>query len=143
MAKIKKLKTLTKEELAKKYPESYLVIDLEDELAHVPRLPSRNLGVNYMLGGGIPYGKLVEVYGYESTGKSLLAYDFGYSAQQLGGVLLIIDAEDAFEINWAKQNNLDPKRTIILPSNSIEIAGDWLRDQIKYWRNILVNNEPI
>lgn len=140
---VKKLKVPSSGDLAKKYADSYTVIEMEDELAKLPKLPCRNLALNYMLGGGIPYGKVIEIFGYESTGKTLMAYDFGYAAQQLGGVLLIIDAENAFEIGWAKKNGLDPARTVILPSNEIEMASDWVRDQTYYWRDKLVNNEPI
>lgn len=48
-------------------------------------LPSRFLALNYQYGGGIPFGKILEVMGQSSSGKSLIAYDFAYCTQQLGG----------------------------------------------------------
>lgn len=139
-----KSRILSKEELDKKYgSDSYIVLDEEENLSQIPRLPCRILALNHMLGGGLPYGKITESFGYESTGKSLLAYDFAYSAQQLGGVALIVDAENAFEIAWARKNGLDPARTVIYSESAVEKVADWARDQILYWRSELTNNEPI
>lgn len=140
--KIKKI--LTEAELKKKYgDDSYMVIDLEDELSKIPRLPCRNLALNHLLGGGIPYGKIMEEFGYESTGKSLMAYDFAKVCQDLGGMVLLVDAENAFELAWARMNDLDPSRLQIYSNSSVDDIGDWTRDQIYYWRSKLTNNEPI
>ena len=54
-------------------------------------LPSTFLALNYTLGGGIPYGKILEIAGEESAGKSLLAYNFAYTCQQLGGQVIWVD----------------------------------------------------
>ena len=59
-------------------------------------LPSRNIYLNYTMGGGIPYGKICEIFGNESSGKSLVAMDFGYAAQYLGGIVLWNDAEQSW-----------------------------------------------
>lgn len=140
--KPKQLKVLSERDLAKKYQDSGTAsVLIPDEKAFW--LPSRNISLNWQLGGGIPYGKILELYGFESTGKSLLAKDFAYTAQQLGGVVLWGDAERSFDPHWAKLNGLDLDRIIILADNSVEVFSDWMRDQILYWRSILTKNEPI
>lgn len=106
-------------------------------------LPSRNIVLNYQLGGGVPYGKIIEEFGYESTGKSLLAMDFGVVTQKLGGVVLWGDIEGSFNIHWAEQNGLDSKKVELFNDNSVEGFSDWSTDMIIYYRNKLTHNEPI
>jgi recombination protein RecA len=102
------------------------------------------LSINYHLGGGIPYGKIIELFGEESTGKTLLAKDFGQVTQSMGGVILWDDAECTFDAAWAVQHGLDLNRIQLLPQeNRIEIISDWLADYIVYWRSKLKKNEPI
>jgi len=135
-------KLLSDSALAKKYKNAARAdILLPDD--STLWLPSRCLALNWQLGGGIPYGKLLEIFGYESTGKSLLAMEFGYAAQQLGGVVLWGDAEGSFTTLWAKKNGLDPKRVFVYDGNDIEGYSDWHRDMIIQQRAILKNNEPI
>ena len=106
-------------------------------------IPSRNIYLNYTMGGGIPYGKICEIFGGESSGKSLVAMDFAYAAQYLGGIVLWNDAEQSFDPNWAMQNGLDLSRIIIYNQTSIEKISDWAADVVTTWRSKLTNNEPI
>lgn len=141
--KTKSRKVLSEKELAKKYRRSGTAEDIVIDTDKMPWLPSRFLALNDMLGGGIPYGKILELFGEESSGKSLLAFDFAYCAQALGGHVLWVDAEFSYTKNWAKQNGLDSKRVTILPDTAIETISDWCIDMGLYWRNKLPNNEPI
>lgn len=106
-------------------------------------LPSRSIYLNYTMGGGIPYGKICEIFGGESSGKSLLAMDFGYAAQYLGGVVLWNDAEQAFDPFWAVQNGLDLDNIYLFNGTSIEQISDWAADMAVTFRSRLTNNEPI
>lgn len=147
MAFAKKKKSNKKKEtsinlLRKKYKSS-----LASEM-YIPSdqglwIPSRCLTLNHFMGGGAPYGKVLEIFGMESSGKSLLALDFGYSAQQLGGVLLLADAEQAYSEDWAVKNGLDPTKIEIIGETSIEKISDWIADMSLYYRSKLTNNEPI
>lgn len=131
-------------DLKKRYPTSGLasVICLPDDKSL--RLPSRVIAVNYFMGGGIPYGKILELFGEESTGKTLLAMDFAYAAQQLGGIVLWADAEATFDGLWAQKNGLDLEKIVLLPEeNEIETISDWQADMIVHYREKLKNNEPI
>jgi recombination protein RecA len=137
------LKIPTANALAKKYPKSGQASDIVVPEAEYLILPSRFLNLNYTIGGGIPYGKILELYGEESSGKSLLAIDFAYCCQQLGGVVLWADAEQAFTTQWAKANGLDLEKVIVYSETAVENISDWIADQSIYWRSVLVNNEPI
>lgn len=137
-----KVKLLSDSALKKKYINSSRGdLSLPDEKSIW--LPSRCLALNWQLGGGIPYGKILELFGYESTGKSLLAMDFAYSTQQLGGVVLWGDAEFSFNPHWAEENDVDPSMVEVLSSNVVEEYADWHRDMIIHHRSKLTNNEPI
>lgn len=134
---------LTDSALSKKYQG----FGKASEISVIPEeslwLPSRSLYLNWTMGGGIPYGRILEVFGGESSGKSLVAMDFGYSAQYLGGVLLWNDAEQAFDPNWAEQNGLNLASTYIYNETSIEKISDWAADMATTFRSKLVRNEPI
>lgn len=143
MAKKKKvgISVPTKNELMKRYPSMMVASEHDD--SGLPVLPSRCLAFNYQIGGGIPYGKILELYGEESSGKSAMALSFASVATDLGGVVLWADAEQSFTNAWAKQNNIDLSRIVILRETSVETISDWVADMAIYWRSILVNNEPI
>ena len=137
----KKIKVPSLNEMRKKF--SGFSIASEEDDSKLPWLPSRFLAFNYILGGGIPFGKILELFGTESSGKSLMAYDFAYSCQYLNGVVLWIDAEQSFTNSWAKINGLDLSRVIIYRETAIEKISDWVASMSLYWRSQLVNNEPI
>jgi recombination protein RecA len=146
MAKKQKPKVgrvLTDKEMSRRYVGSGLASAItvmpEDSLW----LPSRSLYLNYTMGGGIPWGKICEIFGGESSGKSLVAMDFGYSAQYFGGIVLWNDAEQAFDPGWAEQNGLDLDKIFIYNETSIEKISDWAADMAVTWRSKLKSNEPI
>ena len=103
-------------DLQKAFPTTFIASSLDE--SKLPWLPSRFLAFNYVLGGGIPYGKILEIFGEESSGKSLMSYDFAYCAQYLGGIVLWVDAEQSFTNDWAKENGLDLDRVMLLKETS-------------------------
>lgn len=142
MAKKVKIRALSTEELRRKYKKSdtlSIALTPENKLW----LPSRVLHFNYQLGGGIPYGRILELFGYESTGKSLLALDFASVTQSLGGKVLWGDIEFIYESTWAKQNGVDSDKIELFEDNSIEKFSDWALDMMLHWRSKLTKNEPI
>ena len=106
-------------------------------------LPSTFFALNYQWGGGIPFGKIVEVAGEESSGKSLIAYNFAYATQQLGGHVIWVDAEQAWMNSWAEANGVDPEKVTIINDTRIEYVSDAVADLALYLRSQLVHNEPI
>ena len=137
----KKIKIPSLNEMRRKFPGFYVAKDNNDDI--VPWLPSRFHALNYIFGGGIPFGKIVELFGEESSGKTLLAYEFAYCTQYLGGVVLWVDAEQSFTNRWAEINGLDLSKITVYKDTSIERISDWVANMSLYWRNILTNNEPI
>ena len=141
MAGRKKIKIPTLKEIQKKFPSS-IIADEVDE-SKMPWLPTRFLAFNKVTGGGCPFGKIIELFGEESSGKSLMAYDFAYCCQYLGGIVLWVDAEQSFTNAWAEINGLDLSRIVIYRSTSIESISDWIANMALYWRSQLTHNEPI
>lgn len=133
----------TASNLATAYPSSGFASDISVPSEDTLWLPSRSLYLNYTMGGGIPYGRICEIYGGESSGKSLVAMDFCYSAQYLGGIALWNDAEQAFDPHWAIENGLDLEKIVVYNETSIEKISDWAVDQCIYWRSKLTANQPI
>lgn len=130
--------------LKRRYPDSGLASEICLDEPHTLKLPSQNLAINYHLGGGIPYGKIIEIAGEESAGKTLLALNFALVCQSLGGMVLWDDAEASFDAVWAKKHGLDlSKIELLLFENEFEIVSDWMADMCIYYRSKLTNNEPI
>src|SRR4051794_18408743 len=67
-------------------------------------LPSGSIGLDIALGiGGYPRGRVIEIYGPESSGKTTMALHAVAEAQRKGGVAAYIDAEHALDVNYAKK----------------------------------------
>ena len=141
MAGRKKIKIPTLREIQKKFPSQYIAGEVDESKR--PWLPTRFLAFNKVTGGGCPFGKIIELFGEESSGKSLMAYDFAYCCQYLGGMVLWVDAEQSFTNDWAKKNGLDLDKIVVYRSTSIEAISDWVANMALYWRSQLTHNEPI
>jgi len=75
-----------------------------DAKASVDGIPTGSLGLDIALGGnGVPRGRVLEVFGPESSGKTTLTLHIIASVQKLGGVAAFIDAEHALDPSWAKR----------------------------------------
>lgn len=135
------LKVPSKNDLLKKYGTSITLASETKESGLW--LPSTFLALNYTFGGGIPFGKVLEVAGEESSGKSLIAYNFAYSTQQLGGHVIWVDAEQSWMNSWAEANGVDPNRVTVVNDTRIENVADMVADIALYLRSQLVHNEPI
>lgn len=142
--KVNKVKVLSDEQLRKKYPRSGKASVIAIDTDKLLRLPSRSLAINHQLNGGPAYGKVVEIFGEESTGKSLLATDFIYCAQQLGGVGIWADAENSFTRHWFEKNGIDLDKLYLMTEQSaMEVFSDWIQDCVIAARSKLTHNEPI
>ncbi len=73
-------------------------------VGQVPVIPTGSIGLDLALGcGGLPRGRIVEIYGPESSGKTTLALHVIAEAQKLGGVAGFIDAEHALDVSYARK----------------------------------------
>ncbi len=143
MAKKTKISLPTENELKKLYPTSgmasNILLSSEDSLW----IPCSSPSINYLLGGGVPYGKILEIFGQESGGKTLLATDFAKCTQLMGGVVLWVDAEAAYDLFWNEQLGIDNEKVVLYQETAVEPISDWIADMSLYWRSKLTNNEPI
>ncbi len=82
-------------------------------------IPTGSLGLDMALGvGGIPKGRIIEIYGPESGGKTTLALSIIAQAQQMGGVAAFIDAEHALDPLYAKSLGVKHRRPVGLPAET-------------------------
>src|SRR5437763_13051574 len=74
----------------------------------VETIPTGSIALDMALGGGgVPRGRMIEIYGPESSGKTTLCYHIMAEAQKAGGVAAYIDAEHAFDPEYAARCGLD------------------------------------
>ena len=109
------------------------IMKLGDEsIENVEVIPSGSVGLDYALGvGGYPRGRIIEIYGPESSGKTTLAIHAIAEAQKAGGIAAIIDAEHAFDRFYAEKLGVDVDNLLISqPDNgeqALEIAEQLIR----------------
>ena len=100
------------------------IMKLGDEnIENVEVIPTGSIGLNYALGvGGYPRGRIIEIYGPESSGKTTLAIHAIAEAQKMGGIAAIIDAEHAFDRFYAEQLGVDVNSLLISQPDNGEQA---------------------
>ena len=109
------------------------VMKLGDEsVEDVEVIPTGSIGLNWALGvGGFPRGRITEIFGPESSGKTTLAIHAIAEAQKAGGIAAIIDAEHAFDRFYAEKLGVDVNNLLIAqPDNgeqALEIAEQLIR----------------
>jgi recombination protein RecA len=123
---------LTLDKLEKTYGKG-TIMKLGDVVVEpMDSISTGSLGLNIALGiGGLPRGRVVEIYGPESSGKTTLAIHAIASVQRAGGIAAIIDAEHAFDRSYAEKLGVDTKSLLISqPDNgeqALEIADNLIR----------------
>ncbi|KAF7067526.1 hypothetical protein CFC21_073413 [Triticum aestivum] len=90
--------------------------------AFVETFPSGCLTLDFALGGGLPKGRVVEVYGPESSGKTTLALHAIAEIQKLGGNAMLVDAEHAFDPAYSKALGVDIENLIVCQPDNGEMA---------------------
>ena len=84
------------------------IMRLDDDPRGIPGIPTGALSLDLALGGrGLPKGRIIEIYGPESSGKTTLALSAIGNVQKAGGVAAFIDAEHALDPSWAKRQGVD------------------------------------
>jgi recombination protein RecA len=130
-AKLKALK-LTLDKLDKTYGKGAVMKMGDSVVEDVEVIPSGSLGLDIALGvGGYPRGRVIEIYGPESSGKTTLTLHAIAEAQKNGGIAAFIDAEHAFDRFYAEKLGVDIDNLIISqPDNgeqALEIADNLIR----------------
>ena len=130
-AKLKALK-LTMDKLDKTYGKGAVMRMGDTAVTKVEVIPSGSLGLDVALGvGGYPKGRVVEIYGPESSGKTTLTLHAIAEVQKQGGIAAFIDAEHAFDRQYAENLGINTEDLIISqPDNgeqALEIADNLIR----------------
>lgn len=130
-AKLKALK-LTLDKLDKTYGKGAVMKMGDSVVQDVEVIPSGSLGLDIALGvGGYPRGRVIEIYGPESSGKTTLTLHAMAEAQKLGGIAAFIDAEHAFDRFYAQKLGVDIDNLIISQPDhgeqALEIADNLIR----------------
>ena len=130
-AKLKALK-LTLDKLDKTYGKGTVMKMGDAAVQEVDAISTGSLGLDLALGvGGLPKGRIIEIYGPESSGKTTLTLHAIAEAQKEGGIAAFIDAEHAFDRYYAEKLGVDIENLIISqPDNgeqALEIADNLIR----------------
>lgn len=132
--KEEKLKALalTMDKLDKTYGKGTIMKLGDKQVVHVETISTGSLGLDIALGvNGLPKGRIVEIYGPESSGKTTLAIHAIAECQKQGGIAAIIDAEHAFDRFYAEHLGVNTEELLISqPDNgeqALEIAENLIR----------------
>ena len=134
MSNSDKLKALqlTLDKLEKSYGKGTVMKLGDTAIEAIESISTGSLGLDIALGiGGLPKGRVIEIYGPESSGKTTLAIHAIAEAQKKGGIAAFIDAEHAFDKYYAKKLGVDVENLLISqPDNgeqALEIADNLIR----------------
>ncbi|HVS93123.1 MAG TPA: recombinase RecA [Mucilaginibacter sp.] len=134
MSNSEKLKALqlTLDKLEKSYGKGTIMKLGDTAIEQIEVISTGSIGLDIALGvGGLPKGRIVEIYGPESSGKTTLAIHAIAESQKQGGIAAFIDAEHAFDRFYAKKLGVDVENLLISqPDNgeqALEIADNLIR----------------
>lgn len=124
--------SLTIDALEKAYGKGAVMKLSDNKVMDIPATSTGSLGLDLALGiGGIPKGRIIEVYGPESSGKTTLSLHCIAEVQKNGGIAAFIDAEHAFDKAYAEKLGIDTENLLIAqPDNgeqALEIAEQLIR----------------
>lgn len=123
---------LTIDKLEKSYGKGVVMRMSDNKVEAMEALSTGSLGLDIALGiGGLPVGRIIEIYGPESSGKTTLAMHTIAEAQKKGGMAAFIDAEHAFDKYYAEKLGIDTENLLIAQPDdgeqALEIAENLIR----------------
>ncbi|MEG0949368.1 MAG: recombinase RecA [Bacteroidales bacterium] len=131
---LEKLKALqaAMDKIEKSYGKGSIMKMGDEHVEEIAVIPTGSIGLNAALGvGGYPKGRVIEIYGPESSGKTTLAIHAIAEAQKQGGIAAFIDAEHAFDRFYAEKLGVDIENLLISQPDSgeqaLEIAEQLIR----------------
>ena len=90
------------------------IINFDENVSEIEFSSSGSIGLDYALGGGYPKGRVIEIYGPESSGKTTLALHAITEVQKEGGVAVMVDVEHSFDLQYAKSLGVDTSKEAFL-----------------------------
>ena len=111
------------QQIEKQFGEGAIMALGSGKAHRIPGIPTGSLSLDIALGGqGIPRGRIIEVFGPESSGKTTLALHVVAQAQKAGGIAAFIDAEHAFDPSWGKKIGVELDTLLVSQPNTGEEA---------------------
>ena len=111
------------QQIKKQFGRGSIMKMTDQRVLDIPVIPTGSLSLDIALGtGGVPRGRIVEIFGPESSGKTTLALHIAAEAQKMGGVVAFIDAEHALDINYAKNLGVDVDNLLVSQPDTGEQA---------------------
>lgn len=102
---------------------SIMRLDESPNAGEIEVISTGSLSLDIALGvGGVPRGRIVEIFGPESSGKTTLTLHIAAEAQRAGGVVAFVDAEHALDVGYSKKIGVDPKALIVSQPDNGEQA---------------------
>src|SRR6187397_2599578 len=109
--------------IEKQFGEGSIMPLAGDQLLPIEGISTGSLSLDIAVGGrGLPRGRVIEVFGPESSGKTTLALHVAAQAQKAGGIAAMIDAEHAFDPSWGKKLGVDLEMLLVSQPSSGEEA---------------------
>lgn len=131
-AKAQKHVELALKEIQEKYGEGSIMKLGDAKKMDVEAIPTGSISLDLALGiGGVPKGRIIEVYGPESSGKTTLALHIVAEAQKLGGAAAFVDAEHALDPEYAKRIGVNVDELLISQPDTGEQALDIVEALVK------------
>jgi len=117
--------------LKKKYGNDVLMELDKDINFEVDWVPTGCFALDELIGKGLPRGRIIEVFGAESSGKSTLALFLMAQIQKRGGKVALIDAENAFDGSYASNIGVDISKLLVSQPGSLEESMDIIKELVE------------
>jgi recombination protein RecA len=118
------MSTSIEEAMAQLDPKIRKKISIGDDVSKIEKQPTPSPGLNKALGGGLPYGRQVLIWGSKSSAKSSLCLQTIAMAQKEGKLCAWIDAEMSYDQDWAERLGVDPSKLIYSQARTINEMVD-------------------
>lgn len=120
------------EQIKERYGESAIMKFGEAKAMEVDAVPTGSLSLDIALGvGGVPRGRVIEIFGPEASGKTTLAQHIIAEVQKLGGIAAFIDAEHALDPDYARKIGVDVDNLLISQPDTGEQALEILETLVR------------
>ena len=117
------------QKLKRKYGPSLVLKGSDIKMVELDRAPTGSFSLDVETGGGLPYGRIIEFFGKESSGKSTMALKVAASVQKEERKVIWIDVEHSFDPRWASLMGVDLEKLTVSYPQTAEEALDVLGDK--------------
>jgi recombination protein RecA len=115
--------------LRKTYGDDIAIVDTDPDISEIKVIPSGSFGLDSVFGcGGIPKGRMIELFGQESSGKTTLAHFLIAQVQKAGGKAALIDAEFSYDPRYTASIGVDTEKLLVIQPLHLESAMGSLRE---------------